>query len=254
MGTWISHLRIAENLLGYFPDVDEVAFTYGNLAPDSGLPNADWTVFDPPKEVTHYLFHGEGEDSIHDHLFFQQYLAPVITFPITPAYSFRLGYFFHLICDSIWAKKIGIPTVQAYEHEIQMDSGKAWDDIKADWYDLDQVFVHTHPECLFWRVLAVTANPPSQLPYISDNAFHQQMDHIRKFYRFPEPEWLVPRTYPYLNENKMNQIVADSTEIILHIWDKIGAVIDMGTMETTLSLVPEDFLLPYEIPLGDKRE
>ena len=66
MGTWIAHLRIAENLLPYFSGMDEVAFTYGNLAPDSGLPNADWTVFDPPKEVTHFLHKGEGESAIRD--------------------------------------------------------------------------------------------------------------------------------------------------------------------------------------------
>ena len=55
MGTWISHLRIAEQLLTAMPQLDEVAFIYGNLAPDSGLPNADWSAFDPPKEVTHFL-------------------------------------------------------------------------------------------------------------------------------------------------------------------------------------------------------
>src|SRR5262245_39081459 len=64
MGTWISHLRIAENLLAQIPGLDEVAFAYGNLAPDSGLPNADWTIFDPPKTVTHFLRVGEDEGQI----------------------------------------------------------------------------------------------------------------------------------------------------------------------------------------------
>jgi len=64
MGTWISHLRIAEQLLTAMPQLDEVAFIYGNLAPDSGLPNADWSAFDPPKEVTHFLRPGEDEGRI----------------------------------------------------------------------------------------------------------------------------------------------------------------------------------------------
>ena len=55
MGTWISHLRIAESLLHHFPGLDEVTFTFGNLSPDSGIPNADWTAFDPPKEIAHFL-------------------------------------------------------------------------------------------------------------------------------------------------------------------------------------------------------
>ena len=43
MGTWISHLQVTENLLAYFPEVDVVTFTFGNLSPDSGIPNEDWT-------------------------------------------------------------------------------------------------------------------------------------------------------------------------------------------------------------------
>jgi hypothetical protein len=65
MATWISHLRVAENLLAALPDLDEVAFTFGNLAPDSGVPNADWTVFDPPQEVTHFF--GPRERGVRTH-------------------------------------------------------------------------------------------------------------------------------------------------------------------------------------------
>jgi len=48
VGTWISHLRVAENLLSHFRELDEVIFSFGNLSPDSGIANADWTEFDPP--------------------------------------------------------------------------------------------------------------------------------------------------------------------------------------------------------------
>jgi len=98
MVTWISHLRVAENLLGHFPKLDEVAFTFGNLSPDSGIPNADWTEFDPPKEVTHFLRKGEGEYAIHDLVFYEQYLANIKPKHDIKLYIFRLGYFFHLIC------------------------------------------------------------------------------------------------------------------------------------------------------------
>ncbi len=66
MGTWICHLRIAEKLLPHFPELDKTTFAFGNLAPDSGIPNETWTEFDPPKEVTHFLQKGEGEDMIRD--------------------------------------------------------------------------------------------------------------------------------------------------------------------------------------------
>ena len=106
MGTWISHLRIAESLLPHFPQVDEVTFTFGNLSPDSGIPNADWSEFDPPKEVTHFLRKGQEEHAIHDLVYYQQHLAYVKPDNDIKLYSFRLGYFFHLICDIMWAKRV----------------------------------------------------------------------------------------------------------------------------------------------------
>ena len=93
LGTWICDLRVAEKLLDHFPQLDEVTFTFGNLSPDSGIPNADWTQFDPPKEVTHFLRKGEGEDAIHDLEFYEQYLANVQPEEDIKLYSFRLGYF-----------------------------------------------------------------------------------------------------------------------------------------------------------------
>src|SRR5215217_2462964 len=115
MGTWISHLRVAENLLPHFSEVDEVTFTFGNLSPDSGVPNEDWTQFDPPKEVTHFLRKNEGEDAIHDLVFYQEHLANIKPEDDIKLYSFRLGYFFHLICDIIWAKRI----VPATRHQFK---------------------------------------------------------------------------------------------------------------------------------------
>src|SRR6188474_3683813 len=115
MGTRISHLRIAENLLDHFPELDEVTFAFGNLSPDSGIPNAGWTEFDPPKEVTHFLRKGEGEDAIHDLVYYEQYLLNINPADDIKLYSFRLGYFFHLICDMMWAKRIWEASKIIYE-------------------------------------------------------------------------------------------------------------------------------------------
>jgi hypothetical protein len=63
MGSWISHLRIAEIILQSYPGLDVTNFTFGNLAPDSGMPNADWTQFDPPKELSHFLPEGAEREA-----------------------------------------------------------------------------------------------------------------------------------------------------------------------------------------------
>ena len=60
MASWMVHLRIADKLLNELKDIDETAFVMGNIAPDSGVPNDDWTKFTPPKTVSNF------NDSIYD--------------------------------------------------------------------------------------------------------------------------------------------------------------------------------------------
>ena len=54
MASWMVHLRSAERLYENIGDLDKTAFILGNIAPDSGVPNEDWTVFTPPGTVTHF--------------------------------------------------------------------------------------------------------------------------------------------------------------------------------------------------------
>ena len=251
MGTWISHLRVAENLLNHFPDVDEVTFTFGNLSPDSGIPNADWTEFDPPKEVTHFLHKGEGEDSIHDLVFYRQYLADIKLADDRKLYSFRLGYFFHLICDILWAKRIGRATKRQFKELFEEDPKEAVQLIKGDWYGLDQLHVRDHPEHIFWRVIMTNPFPPSYLPFVKDNALHQQYDHIRKFYSEQGDRWFLSIPYHYLNENTMTHIVNESIQAVLIVHEKVRNSKDLGMLESSVDLLPDTLVTPYEQPLGN---
>ena len=54
MASWMVHLRIADELLKHLKGTDETCFVVGNMAPDSGVPNDDWTEFDPPYPATHF--------------------------------------------------------------------------------------------------------------------------------------------------------------------------------------------------------
>jgi hypothetical protein len=251
MGTWISHLRIAENLLGHFPELDEVTFAFGNLSPDSGIPNADWTEFDPPKEITHFLRKGEGEGEIHDLVYYEQYLLNLKPENDRKLYSFRLGYFFHLICDILWAKRIWDASKIIYEHELEADHSKAIENIKTDWYGLDQLYVRENPDSLFWRVLVPNQNPPSYLPFIKNEALHLQYDYIRKFYSQPEKDWFSSRPYHYLNEKTVSRIVDESMEAVLLIHNKLQGMQDLYGMKSSISLLPEAWTIPYESPLGN---
>jgi hypothetical protein len=252
MGTWISHLRIAENLLAHFPELDEVTFAFGNLSPDSGIPNADWTEFDPPKEVTHFLRKGEGEGAIHDLVYYEQYLLNIKPEDDIKLYSFRLGYFFHLICDMMWAKRIWEATKIAYKSELEKNRMGAIENIKADWYGLDQLYVREKRDSLFWRVIVPSQNPPSYLPYIKNEALHQQYDYIRKFYSEPEKDWFSSRPYHYLNKNTVNRIVDESVKAVLLVHKKLQNSKNVDGLKSSVSLLPKALTMPYESPLGNK--
>jgi hypothetical protein len=251
MGTWISHLRIAENLLNHFPEVDEVTFTFGNLSPDSGLPNADWTEFDPPKEITHFLGKGEEEYAIHDLVYYKQYLANVKPEDDIHLYSFRLGYFFHLICDIMWAKRVWAATKKQFNELFEHDEKKAMSIVKGDWYGLDQLYVRDHPEHIFWRVVMTNPFPPSYLPFVKDYALHHQYDHIRKFYSQQQDKWFLSIPYRYLNEKMMSRIVDESVEAVLIVYEKVKNLENLGGLESSVSLLPESLTMPYEEPLGN---
>jgi hypothetical protein len=251
MGTWISHLRIAENLLNHFRNLDEVTFAFGNLSPDSGIPNANWTEFDPPKEVTHFLQKGDGEHAIHDLVFYQQYLANIKPADNIKLYSFRLGYFFHLICDIIWARRIWDASKIAYKSALEKNRSEAIEKIKTDWYGLDQLYVQEKRHSLFWRVIVPNPNPPSYLPFVKEKALHQQYDYIRKFYSEPERDWFSSLPFHYLNENTMSRIVDESIEAVLIAYEKVRAMENLDGLTSSLSLLPETLTTPYQFRLGN---
>lgn len=252
MGTWISHLRVAENLLPHFPELDEVTFAFGNLSPDSGIPNEDWTQFDPPKEVTHFLRKGEGEHAIHDLVFYEQYVAGLQPEEDIKLYSFRLGYFFHLICDIMWARRILTATRRDFKELFDQKPKDAGWIVKDDWYGLDQLYVRDHPKSLFWRVIMPNPDPPSYLPFVKDEALHHQYTHIRKYYSQQEDHWFLSLPYQYLNEKTMTCMVNDSIEAVLLVHAKLRDLSNLTDLKSSVSLLPESLIAPYDEPLGNK--
>lgn len=250
MGTWICHLRIAENLLPHLPEIDPITFTFGNLAPDSGIPNEDWTEFDPPKEVTHFLNKGEGEGYIRDLVYYREYLANLEADKNLQKYSFRLGYFTHLICDVLWYYYLDDTMQAGYRELIEKDASKAWGLFKKDWYSLDQQYNQIHKEGLFWKVIFLNPNPPSFLPFVRENALHQQYDYIRKFYSEYDPYWFEERTFPYLNAATMDRLVEDMTQATLFILENIKNAKHQD-LQSSFQLLPQAMQRPYEMPLGD---
>lgn len=166
-------------------------------------------------------------------------------------YSFRLGYFFHLICDIMWARRIGAATKQEFKELFDKDRKKAVSTVKDDWYGLDQLYVRNHPEHIFWRVIMTNPNPPSYLPFVQAKALHQQYDHIRKFYSEQEDKWFLSIPYHYLNETTMTRIVDESIEAVLIVHKKLQSMKNLDGLKSSVSLIPKSLTTPYEEPLGN---
>lgn len=123
MASWMVHLRIADALIDKIEGLDWTAFVMGNIAPDSGVPNSDWSAFSPPKSVTHYYRQMAGKSKQIDIAAFRaDYFSEAhIQAYSNKAYSFFLGYYVHLLSDIEWSEKISEPTQKQHLDEIAVD-------------------------------------------------------------------------------------------------------------------------------------
>ncbi len=251
MGTWICHIRVAEKLVTRIPHLDLTAFMLGSLAPDSGIPNQDWTVFDPPKEVTHYLHRGEDESQIRDLIFYRELVAGLDLQADPILYSLRLAYFIHLMCDGLWARRIGLPTKRGYADLRARLGSSFWDTIKEDWYGQDHCYLRDHPESAFWKVVMPAPYPPACVPFLSPEAVNRQLDYIRGYYSQPNPDRVLDRPFPYLNGRTMDRFVDECAAAALEVHGLLSAQPAPQEMLSSLDLLPPGDSAPYDLPLGD---
>lgn len=216
MATWIAHLRIAENLLASIRGLEAAQFAIGNIAPDSGIPDEKWEKFNPPPEITHF----KRSDSVHKDIadldFYRQYLADISPLD-SLRFSFRLGYFFHLITDNLWTIRVGKPTQDKYPDEFTADKNFIWE-VKKDWYGLDQIYVRAHLDSLFWRVFlpfdfAQGESASAELDFLPSEALARQLEYIKTFYqrRDEKIDEMCARPFIYLSADQMNSFIEETS-------------------------------------------
>ncbi len=212
MATWGLHLRMAEALLARGYDLDEESFAVGNIGPDCGMPNEDWSQFDPPTEISHWT---EGNKrNIQSEKFYEAYLKKTISNPLEK--SFLIGYYVHLLTDIAFATFLH----EVKRHDplyapLETDKKFIWT-IKEDWYDLDHVYFRDNPDSLFHRVFQHVRDVPNYLAYYPEGAILRQVKYITSYYQNPSEN--LDRVYIYLTMNEMNQFME---EIEAHIADML---------------------------------
>lgn len=219
MASWMVHLRIADRLLDRVKDLDESAFVLGNIAPDSGVPNEDWSVFTPPGNVTHFRTRPEEKTYIDIDKYVAEYFSDEKKNGYSRReYSFFLGYYTHLLTDIEWSKMAhseGV-TKENAEKENMSYTDFVWK-VKKDWYDLDFLYLEEHPD---FRAFHIYEDAEDVTNVFMDSfprdAFEDRRKYICGFYH-SDNHGDLHRDYRYLTKERADRFVTDTVDKILKV-------------------------------------
>ena len=141
MATWVTHLRVSQRVLKNIShtEIDETAYYVGSIAPDSGKMVDDFTYL-PPKDVSHWKrenvsYEQRFEDNAQFYLTYGEKENDV------KRRSFFLGYYVHILTDTIFVRDVIHPYMNGKGH----DHWKAnITEIRGGWYEIDFRFMDKH--------------------------------------------------------------------------------------------------------------
>lgn len=216
MASWMVHLRIADKLLDKIPDLSPVEFIMGNMAPDSGVPNEDWSSFSPSTKVSHFRTDdGSFRKEIDLNAYLSRYFAPEQKAGYNEKqYSFYLGYYTHLLTDCLWTKFILAPSRDKFAEERAADKAGWIARMKDDWYDLDFLYLKKHPGFRAFRAyLGSVGFVNTYMDFFAPDAFDNRREYITNFYLQENSN--LDRDYPYLTEAEADGFVEKAVISIL---------------------------------------
>lgn len=215
MASWMVHFRIADALLDQREGLSPVEFVFGNIAPDSGVPNADWSAFTPSGDISHFkTTDADGLKDIH----IGDYTGAYLTKEQYQGYtqkqrSFYLGYLTHLLTDVEWVEKVVRPSKEKFRMLYERDRNEWIWTLKKDWYDLDFLFLREHPDFRAFGLYESAVGFENQyLDFFAPDAFENRRAYICGFYRGGRDG--LDREYPYLAREAMDAFVAECAEKI----------------------------------------
>ncbi|SHN60983.1 Zinc dependent phospholipase C [Butyrivibrio hungatei DSM 14810] len=216
MASWMVHLRIADKLLDRIKDLDETAFVMGNIAPDSGVPNENWTEFHPPKVVSHFKTKADDETFFDVEEFCDKYFnEELIGSYSKKEYSFFLGYYVHLLTDIDWTNDVYCGLLKAYPKEAAQDKNKLVWTAKGDWYDIDFLYLEEHPDFRAFHIYESAVDYDNEfMDIFSKDAFENRRQYICGFYR-SDNHGDLHRKYTYLTPEQSADFVDRTVQKIL---------------------------------------
>lgn len=184
MASWMVHLRISDKLIDELCNLSHTEFVVGNIAPDSGIPNDDWSVFTPSGDVSHFkTIDADGLKDIHINEFVEQFFSVEQRKQYNiKQKSFYLGYLTHLLTDIMWVDLIVRPSIEKFRTLYDKDRTEWIWTLKKDWYDLDFLYINRNPD---FRAFSIYKNAigfkNEYLNFFSSDAFDNRRGYITGF-------------------------------------------------------------------------
>lgn len=224
MASWMIHLRIADKLLDKLNNITTTEFIMGNIAPDSGVPNEDWSVFTPSSELSHFKDETlDGWKNINiDKFINAHFMKEHINGYTKKEYSFFLGYYTHLLTDIEWVKQVCQPSEEKFA-DLCKELGRVnfiWT-LKKDWYDLDFLYLKKNPDFRAFRLYEQAKDFKNVfMDIFADDAFENRRQYITGFYLAGRED--LEREYPYLDETQTEDFVERTVDIIMSQIQKLN--------------------------------
>lgn len=216
MASWMIHLRVAQGIyrqLG-LKHIDE--FIMGNIAPDSGVPTADGTGYQPDAEVSHFrTIDQNGIKDVHEERFEERFLNEGLRKGYDGGtYAFYFGYLTHLLTDKLWASEIVYGAKARFSALFDKDRDAFWRQIKRDWYDMDFMYLKKTPDFEAFRIYeSMEVFPNKYVDFFAEDAFEKRRQFITGFYR--EGVSRVKEREFYLSMEELDAFVASAATRIL---------------------------------------
>ncbi|WNS43899.1 hypothetical protein [Paenibacillus sp. MMS20-IR301] len=216
MATWVTHFRIAEELIKRGLPVSRADFLVGNIGPDCGLADEEGKL-NPPKRITHF----KDGNGIRPEHFSEQYELNDLDM-ITNEGSYCLGYYCHLITDVEWVKLTRLKQ-QEQVHQAMIGTSEYNSLVKRDWYWLDFKYLKLHSDHMFWTDFQYIQHYPEYLPFFPEGQTFKQVRNIVSFYCNTE----VPMEYDpvYIKEAEVDRFVEETA-------NKIQDIMTMAQMKS----------------------
>ncbi|MCR5119092.1 MAG: zinc dependent phospholipase C family protein [Lachnospiraceae bacterium] len=216
MASWMVHLRIADELLKHIENIDETAFVMGNIAPDSGVPSEDWKEYHPPKSVSHFKTRPDDETFFDINAYCSRYFnEEAIKGYSLKEFSFFLGYYVHLLTDIRWTETVYMELLNSYPQECAEDKYKLIWSAKADWYDIDFLYLEQNPGFRAFSIYEKAVNYDNEfMDLFSTDAFENRRQYICGFYH-SDNHGDLHRKYQYYTPEQAENFVKTTTQQII---------------------------------------